>query len=65
MTEGAVKTLVLRHFRCKQTVSNAYPIKIIHAFLIGHLLNLIKSLQNTRNERLNIISCTKSDEEPF
>ena len=55
---------VLRHFRCKQTVSNAYPIKIIHAFLISHLLNLIKSLQNTRNERPTIISCTKSDEEP-
>ena len=33
---------VLRHFRCKQTVSNAYPIKIIHAFLISHLLNLKK-----------------------
>ena len=56
---------VLRHFRCKQTVSNAYPIKIIHAFLISHLLNRIKSLHNTRNERLNIISCTKSDEEPI
>ena len=36
------KNRVLRHFRCKQTVSNAYPIKIIHAFLISHLLNLKK-----------------------
>jgi hypothetical protein len=52
---------LLLEANCLKCLSNQYST----CFLISHLLNLIKSLLNTMNKRFNIISSTKSDEEPL